>query len=580
MASDTPTLPIRSSNRRRTLALAGGTMLLVTALAASAVLTGGGFAPGVSVAGVAMDRSRDDAERALRERGREVAETLVSVRADGRVIDALRLSDFGAEPLIEPAIAAAEDRTPGVLSRAMRTITLQGSLSLPLGLRYNQDRLDSWITGVAAGIDRDPVDAELAARGATFQVTAARDGLEVQQDALRRLLTEDVAAIGEVVVVPVRRVAPKVSTQDATAAAEAGEQILSKSAEVVVRGQQRTLPVAAIATALRADGGRARLDADALSPQLSKLFGKLESRPRSATFRTDGKRARIIPSRPGLKVDAVAVARGLEGDVRPVAADLVATPPDFTTKEAQDFGITEKIGGYTSPFKFGEPRVTNVTLGAKALDGTIIPPNGTISLNTIIGQRTAERGFVPAPMITGSLEVNAIGGGVSQIATTLYTAALNAGLEIQDRTPHSLYIARYEPGLDATISWPEPDLVIRNDWPVAALIRAAAYETSITVNIYSSSLGRRVEVERSSNFDQKEPPTRRFEFKDLKPDETERELQKGDLGFSVKTTRRIFQNGELLRTSEFLTVYRPHPTIIGVPPGTPDAEKFPEPPPA
>jgi vancomycin resistance protein YoaR len=112
----------------------------------------------------------------------------------------------------------------------------------------------------------------------------------------------------------------------------------------------------------------------------------------------------------------------------------------------------------------GEPRVINIRRAAQLLDGTVLAPGERWSMNSALGRRTRARGFVPAPMISGGVLVNSVGGGISQVATTLYNAAFFAGLRLVAHTPHSFYISRYPMGREATISWGGPELIFQNDW--------------------------------------------------------------------------------------------------------------------
>ena len=97
------------------------------------------------------------------------------------------------------------------------------------------------------------------------------------------------------------------------------------------------------------------------------------------------------------------------------------------------------------------------------LDGARIAPGATFSFNDRVGERTLERGFRPAPVIVGDKYEEDVGGGVSQVATTVFNAAWEAGLPISERNPHALYIARYQLGRDATVNYPNLDLKFVND---------------------------------------------------------------------------------------------------------------------
>ena len=101
-----------------------------------------------------------------------------------------------------------------------------------------------------------------------------------------------------------------------------------------------------------------------------------------------------------------------------------------------------------------------------------------------------------APQIgEGGVLEDAVGGGVSQTATTVFNAAFFAGLKIVTHTPHGFWITRYPAGREATVSWGGPELIVENDWPAAILMKAVATDTSLTVRMYSAGLGRRVTTE-------------------------------------------------------------------------------------
>jgi vancomycin resistance protein YoaR len=120
------------------------------------------------------------------------------------------------------------------------------------------------------------------------------------------------------------------------------------------------------------------------------------------------------------------------------------------------------------------------------LRGTLIQPGKTFSVNDAIGRRTADKGFVAAPVIEEGRFAESIGGGISQFATTLFNAAFEAGLDFGSYQSHSIYISRYPYGREATLSYPAPDLEIENSSPHGVLIWPTYNDTSITVTLYST----------------------------------------------------------------------------------------------
>jgi vancomycin resistance protein YoaR len=180
------------------------------------------------------------------------------------------------------------------------------------------------------------------------------------------------------------------------------------------------------------------------------------------------------------------IAAALNGAQSSVALDLQTVPPDHDHAWAAGLGIAAPIATFTTPHPCCAPRVTNIHLFADIVRGMVILPGQTFSLNGSVGQRTAARGFVDAPVIYNAEEDHDIGGGVSQFATTLFNASFFAGLDIPEYQAHSEYISRYPYGREATISWPSPDLKIKNITPYAIMIWPTYTDTSLTVTLWST----------------------------------------------------------------------------------------------
>jgi vancomycin resistance protein YoaR len=107
-------------------------------------------------------------------------------------------------------------------------------------------------------------------------------------------------------------------------------------------------------------------------------------------------------------------------------------------------------------------------------------------VNEFVGERTTEKGFVPAGTIQFGRFEDAVGGGISQFATTMFNAAFFAGLQFEEYQSHSLYIDRYPYGREATLSYPHPDLVVTNDTPYGVLLWPTYTGSSITMQMWST----------------------------------------------------------------------------------------------
>jgi len=155
-------------------------------------------------------------------------------------------------------------------------------------------------------------------------------------------------------------------------------------------------------------------------------------------------------------------------------------------KEAAGLGVKEVVGEFTTRHAAGQPRVKNIHLIADLTRGVLIAPGETFSVNKFVGKRTAEKGFVEAPVIEQGEFSTDIGGGVSQYATTLFNAAFFAGLDIPEHKAHSIYISRYPFGREATLAYPSVDLKIHNNSPYGVVIWPTYTASSITVQLWST----------------------------------------------------------------------------------------------
>jgi vancomycin resistance protein YoaR len=173
-------------------------------------------------------------------------------------------------------------------------------------------------------------------------------------------------------------------------------------------------------------------------------------------------------------------------------ASVPSTPVAPGIKPANLAGVDQLIGTFTTHHPCCAPRVTNIHLIAELVDGTVVAPGATFSLNDKVGERTRDKGFVPAPAIVdGELE-DQLGGGVSQFSTTLFNAVWFAGLPSLEHQPHSKYISRYPPGREATLDWGNIDNIFRNDTEAPVVIRVKTTGTSVTVGLYGHTGDRRV----------------------------------------------------------------------------------------
>jgi vancomycin resistance protein YoaR len=279
---------------------------------------------------------------------------------------------------------------------------------------------------------------------------------------------------------------------------------------------------------------------------------------------------RVEPAHPGLVLDDQAVARALcaaaEGAEKKGDLPLhPGAPPQLSTEAAEHAGIASLMGSYTTRHACCQPRVDNIHHIADLLDGVLVNPGETFSVNQLVGPRTIKNGFRPAPSIEDGDMVDTVGGGVSQFATTLFNALFYGGYDILERQPHSYWFTRYPMGYDATLSYPHPDIVFKNDTEAGALIKTSYTDTTITVKVYGNNGGRRVRAEVSERQSIVMPPVELIPNPRLDADE-EKTREGGMIGWTV-TVKRIltFPDGKSKEERRKVT-YKPRARRVEVHP--------------
>lgn len=159
---------------------------------------------------------------------------------------------------------------------------------------------------------------------------------------------------------------------------------------------------------------------------------------------------------------------------------------------------TRLLSSFTTNFDGGNlNRVSNIRLAAAKINGTVLESGKTLSFNDIVGERVKERGFLTAKIIEKGEFTEGVGGGVCQVSTTLYNAALLSGLKIVEYHPHTLSVGYVPPSRDAMVSGKAFDLKIKNNGKTPVYIRANVTDGSVTFDIYGKSDGAKYKLKSS-----------------------------------------------------------------------------------
>jgi vancomycin resistance protein YoaR len=150
---------------------------------------------------------------------------------------------------------------------------------------------------------------------------------------------------------------------------------------------------------------------------------------------------------------------------------------------------TKKIGQFMTYYKSAnKERSHNIALATEAINNHVVFPGETFSFNKVVGKRTSEKGYLPAPIIIKGELSEGIGGGICQVSSTLFNSVDLAGLDIVQRYSHSKQVPYVRPGRDATVSWYGPDFQFKNTYNQPILIRAFTSGGRCIIMIYSSEV--------------------------------------------------------------------------------------------
>ena len=518
----------------------------------------------------------------------EVADDPVMFLA-GEESYAFAANQLGVRPDWTGAVAAAARAGDGFGPiRGFRRLHTRffGAEVLPR-LAVSNAALDFALDRMADSIDRAPKHAALVRDGLRIEVMPERVGHKLAREEAAHTVVRGLGSLDRPrrgIGLPVVVALPEVTAAALAPAARRAR--IAVSGPVVFRGANRSFRVPprriAALLALPRDG-RSRLAiagprADAHFRALAERVGKP---PRDAGFAVSGESVQIVPSRNGTELDIPRAARELlraatSRTNRVATLPMVRAVPERTTAEALAMGIDRRMSAYKTYNSGTSDRITNLRLGVTLLDDTLVAPGGTFSLNDTIGERTEARGFRSAPVIIGTEYAEEVGGGTSQVATTVFNAVWEAGLRITERNPHALYISRYQLGRDATVYWPSLDLKFVNDTKRWVLVKGFVEYDGIVVSIYGGE-DRRVDSSEGTMEITGPVVVEREKDPTLPRGETVVE-EEGTPPSATSVTRTIYdRNGTELRTETWNTSYKSHARIVRVGTKPPKATKPPAP---
>ena len=323
---------------------------------------------------------------------------------------------------------------------------------------------------------------------------------------------------------------------------------------------------------ISSEGGTlsATFDPTALRDAIAARVGQVETPAQNATWKIDGSasgapgaRPQYVPAAQGKAIDTAALSASLlkagtsATDVagRTVTLPMVVSEPTVKTPQ-NEWGISEAIGEFATPYNAGDaPRTQNLTRGAELVNGTVVKPGEVFSLEKTLGEVDYEHGFADAGVISNGQHVDSLGGGLSQVATTVFNAGFEAGMDDTEHHAHQYYFDRYPAGREATLWTGKLDVKFTNSTSHAVLVQAWLDGEQIHVRMWSTKYYD-VSITSSDRFNFRPVSTERKSGPGCEP------YSGGNPGFDITVTRTRKHDGKALPDDVLTTQYAADNDIV------------------
>lgn len=305
---------------------------------------------------------------------------------------------------------------------------------------------------------------------------------------------------------------------------------------------------------------------------LKSIEAKASISPQNARVWAENCMLKLSPHRRGLRINTENLSHELFNHIIPWPSFPVeiklqveyVMPVHTVSYIMKEMGIKSEIVRATTFFNpLNQNRVHNISLAASKVDNFLLAPGEIFSFNQIVGEATYAAGYKDAPIIYNQQYIMGAGGGICQVSSTIYNAALKAGLVIEERHNHGLPVTYLPPGLDAAVAYPHMDLKFKNNLPCHILIHLQVMNNELKVSFFGNDealpsvnvITRNIEII---------PPPIHYKKLENKPINYKEIIQEGRSGFIVETTRVFYGNEkEIYREQLGKDYYAPIPEIIG-----------------
>jgi len=402
------------------------------------------------------------------------------------------------------------------ISEQFKNLFTSRKISIPIS--YDKDELDGFLDQLELDNNQKTVWPKLVLENGEIKTVHGKDGLEIKREALIEKILEVWAMPDKQMVdVPVE----VVSAKEDSVLVDQAISSLNKWGENKLIIKQGDFEYELERGEMVALFGLTRdvVDKDQFGNLLAKIQQQVETEPKDAIFQFEnGKVEEFKPEVVGVVIDIPIFYKYLgkslvDANKESLEIPVIFSQPKIKAGEINNLGIKELIGEGKSTFSHSIPgRIFNVNLAASRIDSAVVAPGEEFSFNGAVGDISKSSGYQSAYIISGGKTVLGDGGGVCQVSTTVFRAALNAGLTITERKAHAYRVGYYEqdskPGIDATVYNPTADLKFLNDTGNHILIQTKVDTNNLkmSVQIYGTKDGRVASISEPKISSQTPPP--------------------------------------------------------------------------
>jgi vancomycin resistance protein YoaR len=441
---------------------------------------------------------------------------------------------------------------------------------VPLYVRVDDQALNTYLDGLQSQLGTPPHDATVAVQGNQVVVTPGTDGTKLDRDLLRQQLLDSTAHLKATsFALPVTFASPAVTTDAAQQAKVRADALVVAPLALTFNDHTWSLSHDELVSALRfAPNLDVSLDSSAFVPRLNAIAGELKQDPKNAVIGWDSQLVVRQPAKNGQQLNleaSLARIAAWTGDVRTIPLVVDVQKPRITD-DVGALGITTRLALGVSNFSGSDAaRAHNIAVSAGYLDDTVVAPGEVFSFLDSIGEISTARGYKDGYVILAEQTVPGVGGGVCQVATTMFRAAMYSGLPIEERNPHAYLVGYYTQGgypvgLDAAVFEPGVDLKFRNETDKYMLIKTSIDSGNLYISIYGPNLGYKVDIGDPVIKNKTAAPDDEYEVDPTLPPGTKKQVEFAKNGEDVAITRTVHgPDGNVVRVATFNTHYQAWP---------------------